>query len=96
MPNPSRLVTQGSVGGDGFEGLVEFEPAQFGFVDLLGELGLALEELGHLAGVGAGVQGRVGEAPKLLKRQAELSEKIDEAELRWLELHEALEAIPAD
>lgn len=37
-----------------------------------------------------------GEVPKLLKRQAELSEKIDEAELRWLELHEALEAIPAD
>ena len=37
-----------------------------------------------------------GEVPKLLKRQAELSAKIDEAELRWLELHEALEAIPAD
>ena len=37
-----------------------------------------------------------GEVPKLLKRQAELTEKIDEAELRWLELHEALEAIPAD
>ncbi len=37
-----------------------------------------------------------GEVPKLLKRQAELTEKIDEAELRWLELHEALDAIPAD
>ena len=37
-----------------------------------------------------------GEVPKLLKRQAELTGKIDEAELRWLELHEALEAIPAD
>jgi phosphoserine phosphatase len=32
----------------------------------------------------------------LLKRQAELAERLDEAELRWLELHEALEAIPAD
>ncbi|MBK6654889.1 ATP-binding cassette domain-containing protein [Zoogloea sp.] len=37
-----------------------------------------------------------GEVPRLLKRQAELAERIDEAELRWLELHEALEAIPAD
>jgi ATP-binding cassette subfamily F protein 3 len=37
-----------------------------------------------------------GEVPRLLKRQAELSGRIDEAELRWLELHEALEAIPAD
>ncbi|MEN9428026.1 MAG: hypothetical protein RLZZ220_2375, partial [Pseudomonadota bacterium] len=37
-----------------------------------------------------------GEVPKLLKRQAELTGKIDEAELRWLELHEALDAIPAD
>ncbi|MCE1185968.1 MAG: ATP-binding cassette domain-containing protein [Zoogloea sp.] len=37
-----------------------------------------------------------GEVPKLLKRQAELAERLDEAELRWLELHEALEAIPAD
>lgn len=33
---------------------------------------------------------------KQLKRQAELHEKIDEAELGWLELHEALGAIPAD
>lgn len=30
----------------------------------------------------------------LLKRQAELSGSIDEAELRWLEIHEALEALP--
>ena len=37
-----------------------------------------------------------GEVPRLLKRQAELGEKIEEAELRWLELHEALEAIPVD
>jgi ATP-binding cassette subfamily F protein 3 len=37
-----------------------------------------------------------GEVPRLLKRQAELAERIDEAELRWLELHEALEAIPTD
>jgi len=34
--------------------------------------------------------------PALNKRQAELAERIEEAELRWLELHEALEAIPAD
>ncbi len=37
-----------------------------------------------------------GDVPKLLKRQGELTDRIDEAELRWLELHEALEAIPAD
>ena len=37
-----------------------------------------------------------GDVPKLLKRQGELSDRIDEAEMRWLELHEALEAIPAD
>ncbi|TXG88645.1 MAG: ABC transporter ATP-binding protein, partial [Rhodocyclaceae bacterium] len=37
-----------------------------------------------------------GDVPRLLKRQAELSERIDDAELRWLELHEALDAIPAD
>ena len=30
----------------------------------------------------------------LLKRQAELTALIDEAEMRWLELHEALEALP--
>ena len=36
------------------------------------------------------------DVPKLLKRQAELTEKIDAAEMRWLELHEALDAIPAD
>ncbi len=39
---------------------------------------------------------KAGDVPRLLKRQAELSGRIDEAELRWLELHEALEAIPAD
>ena len=32
----------------------------------------------------------------LLKRQGELSGWIDEAELRWLEISEALEALPAD
>jgi len=32
----------------------------------------------------------------LLKRQAELAGWVDEAELRWLEISEALEAIPAD
>ena len=39
---------------------------------------------------------QAGEVPALNKRQAELAERIEEAELRWLELHEALEAIPAD
>ena len=34
------------------------------------------------------------ELQQLLKRQAELSEKVDEAEMRWLELHEALELLP--
>jgi ATP-binding cassette subfamily F protein 3 len=37
-----------------------------------------------------------GDVPKLLKRQGELTDRIDEAEMRWLELHEALEAIPGD
>ena len=37
-----------------------------------------------------------GEVPKLIKLQTELAGKIDDAELRWLELHEALDAIPAD
>ena len=37
-----------------------------------------------------------GDVPKLLKRQAELTDRIDTAEIRWLELHEALDAIPAD
>ncbi|MDD3354667.1 ATP-binding cassette domain-containing protein, partial [Zoogloea sp.] len=37
-----------------------------------------------------------GEVPGLLQRQAELTERIEEAELRWLELHEALDAIPGD
>ena len=39
---------------------------------------------------------QAGEVPALNKRQAELAERIEEAELRWLELNEALEAIPAD
>ena len=30
----------------------------------------------------------------LLKRQAELNDAIDTAEMRWLELHEQLEALP--
>jgi ATP-binding cassette subfamily F protein 3 len=34
------------------------------------------------------------ELQSLLKRQADLSAQIDEAEMRWLELHEALEALP--
>jgi ATP-binding cassette, subfamily F, member 3 len=34
------------------------------------------------------------ELQQLLKRQAELSDLIDAAELRWLELHEQLEALP--
>ena len=34
------------------------------------------------------------ELQALLKRQADLSAQIDEAEMRWLELHEALEALP--
>jgi ATP-binding cassette subfamily F protein 3 len=32
----------------------------------------------------------------LLKRQGELAGRIDAAELRWLELSEALEGLPAD
>ncbi len=35
-----------------------------------------------------------GELQTLLKRQAELGSQIDEAEVRWLELHEQLEAYP--
>ncbi len=35
------------------------------------------------------------ELPDLLKRQAELATAIDDAESRWLEVHEALEALPA-
>jgi ATP-binding cassette subfamily F protein 3 len=31
----------------------------------------------------------------LLKRQAELTQSLETAELRWLELHEMLEALPA-
>ncbi len=31
----------------------------------------------------------------LLKRQAELASLIETAETRWLEVHEALEALPA-
>ena len=34
------------------------------------------------------------ELQQLLKRQAELSEQIDDAEMRWLTLHEALELLP--
>jgi ATP-binding cassette, subfamily F, member 3 len=34
------------------------------------------------------------ELQALLKRQAELTNNIDEAEMRWLELHEQLEALP--
>jgi ATP-binding cassette subfamily F protein 3 len=34
------------------------------------------------------------ELQNLLKRQAELANLIDEAELRWLELHEQLETLP--
>jgi ATP-binding cassette subfamily F protein 3 len=34
------------------------------------------------------------ELQALLKRQADLTAQIDEAEMRWLELHEALEALP--
>jgi ATP-binding cassette subfamily F protein 3 len=39
---------------------------------------------------------QAGEVPELNRRQAELAARIEEAELRWLELHETLEAIPAD
>ena len=35
------------------------------------------------------------ELQKLLKKQSELSSQIETAEMRWLELHELLEAIPA-
>jgi ATP-binding cassette, subfamily F, member 3 len=34
------------------------------------------------------------ELQALLKRQAELTNSVDEAELRWLDLHEQLEALP--
>ncbi len=37
-----------------------------------------------------------GEVPMLNKRLAELAQHIEEAELRWLELHEILETIPAN
>jgi ATP-binding cassette subfamily F protein 3 len=40
--------------------------------------------------------GQGDELQTLLRRQADLADRIDEAELRWLELHEALEAIPAE
>ncbi|MXS84722.1 ATP-binding cassette domain-containing protein [Nitrosomonas sp. HPC101] len=36
------------------------------------------------------------EVPMLNKRLAELAQHIEEAELRWLELHETLETIPAN
>ena len=36
---------------------------------------------------------QAGEAPELNRRQAELAGRIEEAELRWLELAEALEAL---
>ena len=51
-----------SVGGDGVECFVQFQPAHFGGVDFLGEFGLALEEFGHVGGLGAGVEIGVGEA----------------------------------
>ena len=35
------------------------------------------------------------ELQQLLKKQSELSSQIETAEMRWLELHELLEAIPA-
>ncbi|MCB1889643.1 MAG: ATP-binding cassette domain-containing protein [Rhodocyclaceae bacterium] len=38
-------------------------------------------------------QGDGDEVQRLLKRQAELGERIEAAETRWLELHEALEAL---
>ena len=34
------------------------------------------------------------ELQKLLKRQAELADLAETAEMRWLELHEQLEALP--
>jgi ATP-binding cassette subfamily F protein 3 len=34
------------------------------------------------------------ELQRLIKRQAELGGAIDEAEMRWLELHEQLEILP--
>src|SRR5574337_1924302 len=40
--------------------------------------------------------GHSEELQTLLRRQTELAGRIDEAELRWLELHEALEALPAE
>ena len=39
---------------------------------------------------------QAAEVPALKKRQAELVQRIEDAELRWLELHETLDAIPAD
>lgn len=39
---------------------------------------------------------QAAEVPTLNKRQAELVQRIEDAELRWLELHETLDAIPAD
>ena len=39
---------------------------------------------------------QAADVPTLNKRQAELAQRIEDAELRWLELHETLDAIPAD
>ena len=50
----------------------------------------------RLADPGLYTGAQAGEVAALNKRQAELAARIEEAELRWLELHEALEAIAAD
>jgi ATP-binding cassette subfamily F protein 3 len=49
----------------------------------------------RLADPAAYVDGNRDSLPGLLKRQAELAGWIEVAESRWLEVHEALEAIPA-
>ncbi|MBL8447054.1 MAG: ATP-binding cassette domain-containing protein [Zoogloeaceae bacterium] len=50
----------------------------------------------RLGDPGLYASGHAEELQTLLRRQGELAGRIDEAELRWLEIHEALEALPAE
>lgn len=50
----------------------------------------------RLADPGIYAGGQSDELQTLLRRQADLTGRIEEAEMRWLEIHEALEALPAD
>ena len=57
----TQVAIPRSIRRDRLQRLVQLEPAQLGLLDALGELGLALDERRHLAGLRAGVQRRVGE-----------------------------------